>query len=259
MFFTTSGSSSTLNILSGKLSNLEYEYKSGTLATGLYLEKVKWQLENKTVISAPSVKFNWNPKCWNAKEVCISQMAVDQLVVDIADSNEEADVISLSPIDLPVSIIADTLIIDEVLINKGGDSPMIFNDVNFVGRLEGSMLEITRLKLDWLWLQADFRGTMRLNKDYPVTAKGTLISTDPSMSLPIQSSWRLGGDLLGMQLDADFTAPYGAELSGTYSMLRAGLPADIKITWPTAPWPRQDDEPQIFCRQRRAINYRYRS
>ena len=246
MFFTTSGSSSTLNILSGKLSNLEYEYKSGTLATGLYLEQVKWQLENKTVISAPSVKFNWNPKCWNAKEVCISQMAVDQLVVDIADSNEEADVISLSPIDLPVSIIADTLIIDEVLINKGGDSPMIFNDVNFVGRLEGSMLEITRLKLDWLWLQADFRGTMRLNKDYPVTAKGTLISTDPSMSLPIQSSWRLGGDLLGMQLDADFTAPYGAELSGTYSMLRAGLPADIKISWPTAPWPRQDDEPQIF-------------
>ena len=100
MFFTTSGSSSTLNILSGKLNNLEYEYKSGTLATGLYLEKVKWQLENKTVISAPSVKFNWNPKCWNAKEVCISQMAVDQLVVDIADSNEEADVISLSLIHI---------------------------------------------------------------------------------------------------------------------------------------------------------------
>ena len=246
MFFTTSGSSSTLNILGSKLTNLEYEYKSGTLASGLYLEQVKWQLENKTVISAPNLKFSWNPKCWNAKEVCISEMAIDQLVIDVADSDQETTVTNLSPVDLPVSIIADSLLANEVIINKAGDSPMSFSDVNFSGRLEGSMLEITRLKLDWLWLQADFHGTMTLNKDYPIDAKGTLISTDPSMTLPIRSSWRLGGDLLSMQLDADFNAPYPGELSGTYSMLRAGLPANIKITWPTAPWPRQDDEPQIF-------------
>ena len=89
MFFTTSGSSSTLNILKGKLNNLEYEYKSGTLATGLYLEGVKWHLENNTIITSPKLMFQWNPKCWHAKEICISEISADQLVIDVAGSDRK--------------------------------------------------------------------------------------------------------------------------------------------------------------------------
>ncbi len=246
MLFTASGSRTSLNILQNRVNKLEYEYKSGTLASGLHLERVKWQLKNNTVISSPSLTFHWNPKCWHAKELCITELSAAQLVIDVAPGGQKSDVKTLTAIDLPVSIIADSLKIGEVIINNVSESPFIFTNVDFGGRLEGSALIASRLKLDWLWLQANINGTMTLTGDYPIAADATLISTDPGLSLPISSNWQLGGDLLSLQLEADFTAPYQASLAGTYSMLRSGLPADIKISWATAPWPRLDSEPQLF-------------
>jgi translocation and assembly module TamB len=246
MLFTTSGSSTSLNALKDRFSTLEYTYKSGTLARGLYLEKVRWTLRNNTVVSAPNVTFRWNPACWHARELCISELIVDQLVIDVARDGEPPEVKTLAAIDLPVSIMTDSMSIGEIIVNNVGDSPMIFSNVEFSGALKGAELLAEKLRVDWLWLQADLSGKLTLNKNYPIAANGTLVSTDPGLALPVKSQWDIGGDLLSLVLDADITAPYQGKLSGTYSLLRNGLPADVTINWDTAPWPRHDSEPGVF-------------
>jgi len=248
MLFTTSGSKTSLNILQNTFNKLEYVHTSGTLATGLHLENVKWQLENNTVVKARNIEFHWNPLCWRAKQLCISELKSDNIVIDMASDNAEeaVDVKTLSSINLPISIIADSVQIEELVVNNSADSPIIINHVEFSGDLAGSTLTAERMKFDWLWLQAEIDGTMTLERNYPISATASLVSTDQDLTMPIISQWQLGGDLLTMQLDANFSAPYRAKLIGTYSMLRRGLPSDIKITWPTAAWPRDESDPQVF-------------
>jgi translocation and assembly module TamB len=246
LLFTASGSSTSLQVLKNRFSEIEYEYKSGTLASGLHLGDVRWTLKNKTIVSAPNVEFHWNPKCWHAKKLCISDLKADQLVIDVAGGGATSEVKQLAPVNLPVAIQADHLQIGEIVVNNPGASPLIFSNVVFNGHIQGTRLLAEKLQLDWLWLQANVSGSMTLQENYPVNVSGTLISTDPGLTLPVNSNWQVGGDLLSLQLDADFVAPYAGKLTGSYSLLRTGLPADIKISWPTAPWPRQSDDQIVF-------------
>lgn len=244
--FTARGTNASLSVLQDRMQNLSYTYKSGNLAQGIIFDDLKWNLKNKTQISATGLEVNWNPACWRGKELCLKSATVNEVKIVMAQAKKKNNPITLPPVKLPFSIISDSLHIDKLIIENGAPKPIVFTNIDFNGSLQDSILNAESLTFDWQFIHASTQGKIRLNKNYPVEFSGQISNKEELLSLPLQSRLSIGGDLLNMQITASLSAPYPVKITGSTSPLTRDFPVDLDIDWKTTEWPRASDAPQFF-------------
>lgn len=246
-FFTPQGSNKSLSVLQKHMSNLSYTYESGNLANGIVFKDLQWNLKNKTQISVKDIMFEWNPRCWRGKELCIKTASADEVKIVLAHSQKKSNPIVLPPLKIPFSIVADSLSIKNLIVENSARKPLKFQNIEFNGSVKNSILKANSLKLDWLWIHARLDGTMDLLNNYPVALQGTINSIDESLSLPVRSDLSISGDLLELQIDAQLSEPYPATVNGELSVLTRKFPANLDINWKESGWPRLSDVPHVYA------------
>lgn len=244
--FTVKGTDTSLGVLQKRMDNLSYTYKSGNLAQGIIFGDLKWNLKNKTQISATDLEVNWNPACWRGKELCLKSATVSEVKIVTVRAKKKTNPIVLPPVKLPFSIVADSLHIDKLIIENGAPKPIILNNVDFSGSLHDSTLIADTLTFDWQFIHARANGQMHLDKNYSVNLNGHIRNNAEVLSLPLKSQLSVSGDLLNLDIKANLSAPYSADITGSISALTRNFPADLNINWQTTGWPRTSDSPQVF-------------
>ncbi len=240
-FFTASGSDTSLSALQNRMQNLSYTYRSGNLATGIMLDDLEWQLKNKTKLLARDVELHWDPSCWRGKSFCLSSVKSASLRIVLPEGSSTRNPMTLPALDLPFSIHAEQLIVDEMIIEPPDKPPVFISNLHFNGVLQTSTLTAKALYFDWQSFQVSLNGTMELKDNYPVKLGASFSTIDQAIAIPIKSNWAIGGDLLELQLNGGFNKPYNATATGTYSLLDRRLPADIALKWEQAQWPIDDE------------------
>ncbi|OED35325.1 hypothetical protein AB833_30645 [Chromatiales bacterium (ex Bugula neritina AB1)] len=242
-FFTTSGSNVSLGVLQNRMHNLEYTYRSGNLASGIMLDDLEWQLKNKTRLLAKEIELYWDPSCWRGKSLCLSTVKANTLRIVLPDGSSHENPITLASLNLPFSIEAKQLSIEELVIESNEKSPVFLNNIHFSGSLHASRLTADKLFFDWQTFHVNLNGQMNFHNNYPVKVVARFDSIDQTKSLPIKSQWHFSGDLLKLDLSGGFSKPYTATASGTYSLLDRNLPANIALKWDQATWPIDSADP----------------
>ncbi len=246
-FLTVKGTDVSLGVLQNHMHNLSYTYKSGNLAQGIVFEDLKWNLKNKTQISAKDIEVDWDASCWRGRELCIKSAHVGEVKIVIAHKKEKSNPIVPQSIKLPFALIADELVIDQLTIENGAPKPLVLHNLFFKGSLKKSKLNAESVSFDWEWIQANAKGSMKLINNYPIELSGNVNSVKGSLALPVSSTVNISGDLLTMITEATLTAPYPANISGSLSPLTRNFPANLDIRWNSTQWPRGSDQPATFA------------
>lgn len=246
-FLTVRGTDVSLRVLQDHMHNLSYTYKSGNLASGIEFEDLKWNLKNKTQISATDIEVDWDSSCWRGKELCVETARVGEMKIVVAHNKKKTNPIVPPTIKLPFTLIADELFIDKLTIENGAPKPLVFENIQFAGSFKKSTINAKSLSFKWNWLQANTNGELTLVENYPINLNGTINSVEGSLALPIGGNIELSGDLLTMSTDATLFAPYPSTVSGSLSPLTRQFPANLDIAWESTQWPRGSVNPTAFA------------
>lgn len=244
--FTTSGTSTSLSALQHRMAGLSYTFKSGSLAQGIVLDDLQWNLKNKTQITATDLDVDWNLTCWRSGKLCLNSATIGEVEIVVAPAKEPTNPIVLSPIKLPFPIASDSIHIDKLIIENGAPEPTVLTNIVFTGSLQNAILQAESLSFDWELIHANTSGVLRLEDNYPIELSGHVNNIAELLSVPVETDLNVSGDLLDMEIGLNFSAPYPVNITGGLSVLTRDFPASLDITWDTTEWLGTSDNPEVF-------------
>lgn len=147
---------------------------SGTLLSGLYADRIRWNDESTRVtVSAAETHFELLPVL--QRHVIINTLHVERVDVVVTDRQQSAASDEPFSVDLPVRISIDSASVRNVEISIG-ETQQLIDRVDFSGQLSGSDLDIARFTLQSGLGKLEIAGALQL--------------TD-KLAADLRASWRL--------------------------------------------------------------------
>lgn len=210
---------------------------TGTLSGGWSAEELIWQDES-IKITASSPSLTWYASCLVKADVCINNLSINQLDIDIMDETQnnnkqtkqdESASSTLPSINLPVSIEITKATLNQLRINK----QEIVNNVTFNNTTWlNATLDINELLLQNKETKAtlSFRGQLDFENNWPLTATAT-INLNSLMNQPWLLDLSVEGSL-EKQLQASLHSKgyLDAHLTLAANVLDEQLPAELSLT-----------------------------
>lgn len=242
-FSTSSGTKSILAATQNRLQNINYEYESGSLLDGIVLKEANWQLKNGTAIHGKDLQITATPSCWKNKEICIDSGVIEQLKINLPITETVSDEITLKDLSLLLSIKANGITVKELLVTHPNRPPIVFNNANFSASISESEITLKHFTTEWNKLHLNGSGTLTMQNHYPINMTGT--ASRALGADVLLTEWSTGGNLKSLQLDAQFSKPFKANLNGTIALLDRRRPADMKLSWDNIALPFKAKKPGI--------------
>ncbi len=220
---TQAGSRWALSLVPG----LSVEDFQGRLGGHWRAANLRWeQGEDRVQLLAPSIA--WSPACLLRRTLCIEQLQVEKVELQLAPGDNSADSgpLQLPDLKLPLAIELGDVRIGSLEL----DGTRQLSDLQLAAHWTATGLQIDALKVQRDDLGLDLHGTLQPGGDWPLTASGQL-------QLPKvgEQAWQLAvevkGDLLKtLQVEGDSSGYLNGHLSGELEPLAEHLPARVRIT-----------------------------
>lgn len=211
----------------GQVPGLSVENFQGRLGGQWSADQVLWQQDSSRVeLNAP--KFDWSPACLLRMTLCIRQLDVEQISLQLPPSTEDSSgPITLPDLNLPVAIELGDVRVGSLLFNGSEELKGLQLAAHWTA--EGMQIDAVHLQRDDLVL--DLSGMLHPAGNWPLTATGNLSLPYAPGGAPWTVALNVTGDLLKtLKLDADSTGYLPAKLSGELQPLVENLPAQLRIT-----------------------------
>lgn len=207
---------------------------SGSLLGGVGFDSVEWR-DDTTEVSARNVTVNVDLLPLISRRVEIKELAIGNLVVSLTDDESGVAEEDSGEVDLPVVLTLEAAAIDSFLLRLDDDEYRVENAV-FAAELEGSRLELSRLRADTQGLEVSLAGNVRLVTDTPVELQADWRQTDPE-SAGFAGVLGLSGDASQYNLQHELTAPFSLDTEGFVRLDPGGPTIDLMNRWAEITWP----------------------
>jgi len=211
----------------GRVPGLTLENFQGHLGGRWSADHVLWQQDNSRVeLQAP--QFDWSPACLLRMTLCINQLDVEQVSLQLPPSAEESSgPIQLPDLKLPLAIQLGDVRVGSLLFNGSEELKGLQLAAHWTAA--GMQIDSVHLQRDDLVL--DLAGLLQPTGNWPLSATGNLSLPYAPGSAPWKVALKVDGDLLKtLKLDADSSGYLPAKLTGELQLLEENLPAQVHIT-----------------------------
>lgn len=211
----------------GRVPGLTVENFQGHLGGRWSADHVLWQQDNSRVeLQAP--QFDWSPACLLRMTLCINQLDVEQVSLQLPPSAEESSgPIQLPDLKLPLAIQLGDVRVGSLLFNGSEELKGLQLAAHWTAA--GMQIDSVHLQRDDLVL--DLAGLLQPTGDWPLSATGNLSLPYAPGGAPWKVALKVDGDLLKtLKLDADSSGYLPAKLTGELQLLEENLPAQVHIT-----------------------------
>ncbi|WP_308907691.1 translocation/assembly module TamB domain-containing protein [Pseudomonas canadensis] len=211
----------------GRVPGLTVENFQGYLGGRWSADHVLWQQDNSRVeLQAP--QFDWSPACLLRMTLCINQLDVEQVSLQLPPSAEESSgPIQLPDLKLPLAIQLGDVRVGSLLFNGSEELKGLQLAAHWTAA--GMQIDSVHLQRDDLVL--DLAGLLQPTGDWPLSATGNLSLPYAPGGAPWKVALKVDGDLLKtLKLDADSSGYLPAKLTGELQPLAENLPAQVHIT-----------------------------
>lgn len=211
----------------GRVPGLTVENFQGHLGGRWSADHVLWQQDNSRVeLQAP--QFDWSPACLLRMTLCINQLDVEQVSLQLPPSAEESSgPIQLPDLKLPLAIQLGDVRVGSLLFNGSEELKGLQLAAHWTAA--GMQIDSVHLQRDDLVL--DLAGLLQPTGDWPLSATGNLSLPYAPGGAPWKVALKVDGDLLKtLKLDADSSGYLPAKLTGELQPLAENLPAQVHIT-----------------------------
>ena len=210
-----------------RVPGLTLENFQGHLGGRWSADHVLWQQDNSRVeLQAP--QFDWSPACLLRMTLCINQLDVEQVSLQLPPSAEESSgPIQLPDLKLPLAIQLGDVRVGSLLFNGSEELKGLQLAAHWTAA--GMQIDSVHLQRDDLVL--DLAGLLQPTGDWPLSATGNLSLPYAPGGAPWKVALKVDGDLLKtLKLDADSSGYLPAKLTGELQLLEENLPAQVHIT-----------------------------
>ncbi|ROM53256.1 hypothetical protein BK649_11760 [Pseudomonas canadensis] len=211
----------------GRVPGLTVENFHGHLGGRWSADHVLWQQDNSRVeLQAP--QFDWSPACLSRMTLCINQLDVEQVSLQLPPSAEESSgPIQLPDLKLPLAIQLGDVRVGSLLFNGSEE----LKGLQLAAHWTAAGLQIDSVHLQRDDLVLDLVGLLQPTGDWPLSATGNLSLPYAPGGAPWKVALKVDGDLLKtLKLDADSSGYLPAKLTGELQPLAENLPAQVHIT-----------------------------
>ncbi len=211
----------------GRVPGLTVENFQGHLGGRWSADHVLWQQDNSRVeLQAP--QFDWSPACLLRMTLCINQLDVEQVSLQLPPSAEESSgPIQLPDLKLPLAIQLGDVRVGSLLFNGSEE----LKGLQLAAHWTAAGLQIDSVHLQRDDLVLDLAGLLQPTGDWPLSATGNLSLPYAPGGAPWKVALKVDGDLLKtLKLDADSSGYLPAKLTGELQPLAENLPAQVHIT-----------------------------
>ncbi|WP_338576871.1 translocation/assembly module TamB domain-containing protein [Pseudomonas canadensis] len=211
----------------GRVPGLTVENFQGHLGGRWSADHVLWQQDNSRVeLQAP--QFDWSPACLLRMTLCINQLDVEQVSLQLPPSAEESSgPIQLPDLKLPLAIQLGDVRVGSLLFNGSEELKGLQLAAHWTAA--GMQIDSVHLQRDDLVL--DLSGLLQPTGDWPLSATGNLSLPYAPGGAPWKVALKVDGDLFKtLKLDADSSGYLPAKLTGELQPLAENLPAQVHIT-----------------------------
>ncbi|RZU99006.1 translocation/assembly module TamB domain-containing protein [Spiribacter vilamensis] len=187
---------------------LQVSVTSGSLWNGVSVADLRWSGDGGE-ISVDSLALDWSPGCLLRWTVCVDELAVDGVRLDLPAAAPEAgeaqaqanpletlpDNIPLPVVESPVDVIVERATITGLVVRQGGE-PMAagLSSITLSARLVGQELAVERLDLAGDAGTANLQADVTLADDWPVDARWAV---EPAESLTAGEAVAVEGRIEG--------------------------------------------------------------
>ena len=211
----------------GRVPGLTVENFQGHLGGRWSADHVLWQQDNSRVeLQAP--QFDWSPACLLRMTLCINQLDVEQVSLQLPPSAEASSgPVQLPDLKLPLAIQLGDVRVGSLLFNGSEELKGLQLAAHWTAA--GMQIDSVHLQRDDLVL--DLSGLLQPTGDWPLSATGNLSLPYAPGGAPWKVALKVDGDLLKtLKLDADSSGYLPAKLTGELQPLAENLPAQVHIT-----------------------------
>lgn len=214
--------------------DLEIDGLSGSLATGLSIDKLAWH-NASTAVQLDKLELVLSYSQLLAGRLVFANVQADSVSAQALKASEP-EVFVPPTISLPLLWDLPNAHIKQLHWSAFEAEPLTLDDIKLSARGHGSSLTIDQLSLTYSEWQLQLQAELALEQQWPLTASVTIASsTMPSQRISF------AGDLSALRAKLRGPAKYPIALDATVNTLLPTLPFRGRISWPQWQPPGQDD------------------
>ncbi len=214
--------------------NLELDGLSGSLATGLSVDKLTWH-NASTAVQVEKLALALNYSQILAGRLVITNVQAGSVSAQALQVSEP-EIFVPPTISLPLLWGLSNAHIKRLNWSAFESEPRTLNDITLSARGHGSSITIDQLSLNYSEWKLQLQAELALEHQWPLTASVTIASS----AMPSQRI-SLGGDLSSLRAKLRGPAKYPVALDATVNALLPTFPFRGRISWPQWQPPGQDD------------------
>ncbi len=214
--------------------DLELDGLSGSLATGLSVDRLAWH-NASTAVQVEKLALALSYSQLLAGRLVIANVQADSVSAQALKASEP-EVFIPPTITLPLLWGLSNAHIKQLHWSAFEAEPLTLDDIKLSARGHGSSITIDQLSLAYSEWKLQLQAELALEQQWPLTASVTIASsTMPSQRIS------LAGDLSALRAKLRGPAKYPVALDATVNALLPTLPFRGRISWPQWQPPGQDD------------------
>ncbi|SDU02991.1 translocation/assembly module TamB domain-containing protein [Halopseudomonas salegens] len=206
---------------------LQIETVSGQFWKGWQLSGVSWEDDNLSA-EVDSLELGWSANCLFGLRLCIDQLAIGNVVLDISPGEEASEPrperIDLPTVDLPLSIQIDQLSLASLRLNS--DDALLQN-VQLMVSARGDVVQVHHFSGSAMDIGWQLNAELQTSGDWPVMLRSDVRLPDID-NQPMTAAIRLDGSLAELDVDVRTRGYVPGRLQGQVSPLQASLPLDMR-------------------------------
>ncbi|MEA2115323.1 MAG: hypothetical protein U9P36_08045, partial [Thermodesulfobacteriota bacterium] len=190
------------------------------------LEKVEVHIDGVIDVSFDELGCSWKPAALFDKNLQVERIAVQGLVIRLADSGEEttdSSAIVLPDLHFALGLrLQDVEIHDAEIFFSGSSAPFIVNELVLNASAHDDQIAIGRLKLDTPDYGGELQGKIQLSSTWPLAISGDWRVTDPGIG-DLSGSIEAEGDLETLAVSIRLKTPAAARVEGQLTNIVSDL------------------------------------
>jgi len=232
----------TASELEDRVEGLEIGSVEGNLNSGIRTDQIDYRNEQLS-LRAKGVDSKWRSGCLADKALCIDNVVIDDLNIELFAGEEttspvKSDDIKLPDIKLPVSFNAKAVWIKNLTLKPPGDVPAHqLKNIKLSAKSEQDTLRIDELSTEYKNITLNTQGSITPTGDYPIDMNIEVQLTDFLDEFDAKTTVKLSNTVDELDIDVLLTDAVDASIVGRVRPLQRKLPAQLSIKTGQAGWP----------------------
>lgn len=215
---------------------LRIDYQQGSLFNDLRLRSLQWTNESLS-IRGEDIIFQWNHNCLIQMKVCVKQLQIGRLEVELFDTNDSDKPLASAVVEedeeLPTFILPINLLLESINVSHlqytDSDQRYELQQLSAEAEMRGDDLRIHAASADYILQQQIYhlalQGQLAFSHYYPMTFEALIEKTDKG----IQTQLRVKGDLQHLTLTGVNANPYPVKFDASVRGVLEDLIFDADI------------------------------